>query len=105
MISLDELVLEMRNIMELSYMFQFEKEEQLLKSVYDLLKTKLEKFYRECYLASYTVLDDSLFYAVSLIKAYQDDEVLKEMAIGIKDYIGIVKKELYVGNNQGVIKK
>lgn len=103
MISLDELVLDMRDIMELSYIFYFENDEALLRDVYILLKAKLKKFYKECYLVDANILNDSLFYANSLIKAYQEDEVLKEMAIQLKKYINTIRKDSYI-NGDNVIK-
>lgn len=105
MISVDELVLEMRDIMELSYVFYSEKDEELLSIIYGLLKRRLQRFYRDCFLANRDILEDSLFYAVSLIKAYQDDEVLKNMAIRLKEYVVIVKNDLYINEMKTVVKK
>ncbi len=103
MISLDELVLDMRDIMELSYIFHYANDKLLLNEVYTLLKAKLEKFYKECYLVDTDIINDSLFYAVSLIKAYQDDEVLKKMAVQIKKYVINVRNDSYI-NSDRVIK-
>lgn len=123
MVSLDELVLDMRDIMELSYIFHtenkvLEKEEllnfpsedqknegQFVSVVYDLLKNKLEKFYRECYLTNTNVLNESLFYAESLVGAYQDDKVLEFLAKEIVNFINDVLKDLYINDTQDIIKK
>lgn len=105
MISVDKLVLEMRDILELSYIFNFEKDEVLSKIVYGFLKRRIQLFYRDCYLADKDVLKESLFYAKSLIKAYQGDEPLEKMATSLKEYIDITKKDLYSGKTKNLGKK
>lgn len=105
MVSLDELVLEMRDIMELAYIFEYEKEEQFLSVVHSLLKEKLQDFYRDCYLASSDVLKDSLFYVESLIKAYDGDGVLEEMSMALEEYVTIVKGDMYMCETSELIKK
>ncbi len=104
MVDLDVLVLDMRDIMELTYILFTEEEEQLLSEIYDLLRERLSKFHNDCNQSDKNNLNDSLFYAISLIKAYQDDEILKKMATEIKDHISAVSEDLYLQDNN-VIKK
>ena len=102
---LDELVLDMRDIMELAYIFLAEKEVKVSEEIYSLLRDYLNKFYRDCYASSKETLRDSLFYVNSLINAYDDEEVLKMMAQGLKSYVINIKNDNALVSNEGKTKK
>lgn len=96
MITLDELVLNMRDIAELAVILQNEDDKKLVREEYLLLKKIIKKFYRRCYYADYEVLNESLFYAKTLLfNAYFDNEEVRKIIEELILYIYAVIGDLY----------
>lgn len=94
-VTLDEVVMDLVCIMELTYLFYNVTDNRLYPSIYNNLKQYIQKFYEECYLLNRNLLDDLLFYVISIIKAHNEDVVLKSLAIQLKCYVEAVKNDGY----------